>query len=214
MRLLIYVLAFFVAATAPTYAATTVFADGVFSETGSVSGSANALGAGDGSIASVGSNSSFFGIPFSNGGELVLSYSSPFTGTDLTLVLGGTGFVSNAFISVGEIIGGVATFSAETAITNPAGGGTQVFDLSSDCAALSATGCSLLRVRTNFQFFASGLSIDGASAVSSAPEPSVWGLMILGFIAIALRTKSRGAIAQRRSQQCRSQQHLTEPSAV
>ena len=90
-------------------------------------------------------------------------------------------------VSIGEVIGGVATFSGEVVLGD--GSGVQTADLSALCSSVSSTGCSLLRLRNVFNFNSAGALLDGVSGVSNAPEPKAWALMLLGFAALGWKMK-------------------------
>ena len=192
MRSAIYavVLAVFCAAATTATAATTVYATGFSNVSGSVSNPGNFLGAANGTTGLIGD-----GL-LTNGG-LVLSFSEGVTGANLTLDAIQTGFdpftTSRVFIAIGEIVGGVATFSAETSFIG-SGGGTFTFDLSGACSAISSAGCSLLSIRTEAGGIIPGINpgfgLDGISGVSAAPEPSAWALMIMAFAATGWRLKA------------------------
>lgn len=163
----------------PAHAATTVFGASVFSTSGTVIAQANGLGAADGLSTTI--------LRVAGGSRLVLQFGQPITGagaliTGLRLTPG-----TNVQIAVGEVIGGVATFSANTAL--PAGLGPNfALNLMSACSALSPTNrCSLLRITVNGAP-GSGFALDGVLGVT--PEPSVWGLMLLGFGATTWRLKN------------------------
>ena len=96
---------------------------------------------------------------------------------------------SNVQIAIGEIIGGVATFSANLPL--PGGlGSLHTLDFSAACSAISVTGCSRLRISVNGPP-GGGFLLDGVSGVAPAPEPAAWALMLLGFGAVAWRLKRR-----------------------
>jgi hypothetical protein len=87
------------------------------------------------------------------------------------------------------VISGIATFSANIAL--PGGfGPTYSLDLSAACATVSATGCSLVRIRVNGAP-GGGFLLDGVSGVAAAPEISIWAMMLLGFAAVAWRLKTQ-----------------------
>lgn len=167
-------------------AATTVFADSILEENGVVN-AAGALGAADGDTAIIG-----------GGDTLVLQFSSLLTG-DLTTISSPNGLIAFGAVSIGHIVNGVAVYSAEINFST-FGATSNSFDLSAQCAAISATGCNLIRIRGFGGFFSSGVALDGVSGVSGAPEPAQWALMIVGFVLAASRLK-----AVRRSRAGRSQ---------
>jgi hypothetical protein len=187
LRFLVASAALLAASAVPAAAATTVYAAGVFSQGGQVANAANGLGAADGAFARIG-NSISVG-PFSivgQAGQVVYSFADALSGAGLQLTgLGGAPGVSSVFVSIGEIVGGVAVFSAETNFTG--GAGVFSFDLSTQCSAISLTGCSLVRVRTAGGLGRGAFRLDGISGVGAAPEPSAWALMLLGFGAVAWR---------------------------
>ena len=185
MRSLIAVLVLLASAAQPAAAATTVFATSVVGTTGSVAGAANALGPANGAFATI--------LRVAGGSDLILQMSQASSG--LNTILSGTRLTlgSNVQIAIGEVVGSVATFSANLAL--PAGlGPTYSLDLSALCSTVSATGCSLIRIRVTGAP-GSGFLLDGVSGVASAPEPSMWALMLLGFAAVAWRLKRRRALA-------------------
>lgn len=162
----------------PARAAVTVFPASVFSQS-NVTNANNALFATNGDAATIGA-----------GGELVLQYNLPLTGAALTATFLPQS-TSPAFniiaVSIGEVIGGVATFSGEFFLGD--GSGVLTADLSTACSAISSTGCSLLRLRNVFTFNSAGALLDGVSGVSNAPEPRTWALMLLGFAALGWKMK-------------------------
>lgn len=179
-RVIIVALAAMLAAF-PARAATTIYAASVYSQS-NVTNAGNALFNPDGNAALI-----------QAGGDLVLQYVYPLTGQNIAATLLSLP-TSPAFnflsISVGEIIGGVATFSAGSIpfVDNGAGG---VFsaDFSALCATVSATGCSLVRIQNLAAFGTPGALLDGVSGVSNAPEPAAWALMMLGFAGLGWRLK-------------------------
>jgi hypothetical protein len=176
VRSLIAAAALLAASAVPAAAATTVFATGVFAQSGQAANLANALGAANGTFARIG-NASF-------SGQAVYSFADRLSGMNLQLTgIGGGGAPPAVFVSIGEIVGGVAVYSAETSFTG--GAGVFTFDFLSRCALISSTGCSLVRVRT----LTGAFRLDGISGVGAAPEPAAWALMILGFCAVAWRLK-------------------------
>ncbi len=166
----------------PARAAVTVFPSSVFSQSG-VTDAANALFAPNGNSAVIGA-----------GGELVLQYNLPLTGAGITATFLPQ-VTSPAFniiaVSIGEVIGGVATFSGEFVLGDASG--VQSADLSALCSTVSATGCSLLKLRNAFNFNSAGALLDGVSGVSNAPEPSTWALMLLGFAGLGWKLKDARA---------------------
>jgi hypothetical protein len=159
----------------PASAATTIYATSIYSQTNTTNG-ANALGAMNGSVAVVGRN-----------GNIVLQMSQAASG--LTTVVNGVRVTanSNVQVAIGHVVGGVAIFSGNFAL--PAGfASVHTLDLSTACAAISSTGCSLLRIRVRGP---AGVAfrLDGVSGVAATPEPDVWALMLMGFGAVAWRLK-------------------------
>jgi hypothetical protein len=181
MRSLIAIVAMFAFSAQPAVAATTVFAASVFSVTGSVTNAGNALGSADGSSTAI--------LRTAGGSELILQMSQATSG--LTTLLNGARLTgtTNVQIAVGEVIGGIATFSTNIALPGGFGPG-YALNLSTACATVSAAGCSLLRIRVNGAP-GGGFMLDGVSGVAAAPEPSMWALMLLGFGAVAWRLKQR-----------------------
>ncbi len=171
-------------AFAPAQAATTVYAASVYQTSGTVVGAANAIGAANGSVATI--------SRIAGGSNLVLQMSQATSGLNTILTGARVTANTNVQIAIGEIVSGVAVFSGNIAL--PAGlGPNYTMDLSAACASVSVTGCSLLRIRV--QGAPGGIfrldGVSGVSAVSAAPEPATWALMILGFGAVAARLKSR-----------------------
>lgn len=190
MRFLVASAVLFFASAAPAAAATTVYATGVFSQSGQFANTANGLGAANGSFAQIGGAISVFGVTIGQAGQAVYSFADALSGTGLQLTgLGGAPGVPLVFVSIGEIVGGVAVYSAETSFTG--GAGVFGFDFSAQCSLISATGCSLVRVRTVGGLGRGVFRLDGISGVGSAPEPAAWALMLLGFGGVAWRLKSR-----------------------
>jgi len=167
----------------PAKAATSIFASSVFSTAGAVVNAGGAVGPANGAAAELGT-----------GGDIVLSFATPLNGETIELNLlpfGVPGAVNIIAISIGEVIGGIATFSSEILLLDMGVGGVIGADLTTACAGLSAAGCSLIRVRNVGALFGSpGLSLDGVSAITTAPEPSAWALMILSFAAVGWRMKT------------------------
>lgn len=163
----------------PAKAATTIYATSVFSSASTLN-AANARFAPNGSAALI--------QPL---GDIVLQFANPLTGANISAtLLPVTGFNVLA-VSIGEVIGSVATFSGEFVLVDTGVGGVLSADLSTHCASVSLTGCSLLRVRNAGSLLGStGVQLDAISGVTTAPEPAVWTLMILGFLGTALRLKS------------------------
>jgi len=165
----------------PAKAATTIFGASVFSQT-NVTDATSALGFPNGSAALVGV-----------GGELVLQYSSPLTGENIAstfLDTGVVGALNVVALSIGEVIGGVATFSGEFVLVDFGAGGTLGANLESLCAGVSGSGCSLLRFRNAASIGTPGFLLDSVSGVTNAPEPNIWAFMMLGFSGLAWRMKS------------------------
>lgn len=180
-RILIVVAAAMTQAVLPARAATTVFASSVYSQT-NVTNATDALFSTNGAAALI-----------LSGGELVLQYNNPLTGAGVgATLLPFAGPAANFLsVSVGEVIGGVATFSAGSiAFADMGAGGLQSLNLSALCATVSATGCSLVRVQNIAAFGTPGALIDGISGVSNAPEPAVWAMMMLGFAGVGWRLKT------------------------
>jgi hypothetical protein len=171
----------------PARAATTIFPVSVFSSSG-VADPSEAVGFPNGVSALI-----------APGGDIVLQYGFPLTGAAVSpVVLPVAGFNILA-VSIGEVIAGVATFSGEFVLVDDGSGPTLSADLTSACAGVSATGCSLLRIRNAGSLLGStGVLLDGVSGVTAAPEPAVWALMILGFIGTAWRLKSARRESARR----------------
>lgn len=180
-RIAIVLLAAFAAAF-PARAATTTYASSVYSQTG-VSNASAALYQPNG-----------VGAVISSGGSLVLNFNNPLTGISIAttlLPLGASPAFNVLAVSIGEVIGGVATFTGEFVIVDSGAGGVlSLPDFSTQCSAISATGCSLLQIRNAFSFNSAGALIDSVSGVSAAPEPAAWMMMMLAFGAIAWRLKS------------------------
>ncbi len=170
-----------VLAVQPAAAATTVFAASVYSTGGTVLTPGNAVGPADGGIATV--------LRVAGGSQLTLQLSQAISG--LNTIINGQRLTPGSIvqIAIGEIVGGVAMFSANSAL--PGGlASLHTLDLSTACAGVSATGCSLLRFSVNGAP-GSAFLLDGVSGVSSAPEPRSWALMLMGFGAVAWRLKRR-----------------------
>ncbi|HNR76889.1 MAG TPA: PEP-CTERM sorting domain-containing protein [Parvularculaceae bacterium] len=181
MRALIGILAWVMAATGAAEAATTVYGSSVYQTSGTVIAPNNALGAPD-SISST--LLRVLGPP----STLTLVMSQATSGVTTTIFGQRLTAGSNVQIAVGEVVGGTAVFSVFTAL--PGGfGPSYVLDMSGACALISATGCSLLRIRVSGGP-GSGFLLDGVSGVAAAPEPSIWGLMLLGFGATTWRLKN------------------------
>lgn len=178
-RIIIVALAAMLAAF-PARAATTIYASSVFSQT-NVTNANNALFAANGAAALI-----------LSGGELVLQYNNALTGAGISAALlpfagPAANFVA---VSVGEIIGGVATFSAgSVSFADMGAGGVQSLNLTALCSSVSATGCSLVRIQNIAAIGTPGVLLDGISGVTNAPEPAAWALMMLGFAGIGWRLK-------------------------
>lgn len=192
MRLLAAAVCLFALAAAPARAATTVYATGVYSQGGVVSNLPNGFGAANGSFANIGGVINILVFTIGQAGQAVYSFAQPLSGANVQLTaLAGPG-APPVRVSIGEIVNGVAVFSSEVAFTGGAAG-LFSFDLSAGCAAISPTGCSLLRIRTIGGFGGGVFRLDGVSGVGAAPEPSAWALLIMGFGAVAWRLQRRRA---------------------
>lgn len=135
------------------------------------------LGAANGAVARIGNAA--------RAGEAVFAFVDALSGANLQLTAGpGGGGSPVVFVSVGEIVGGVAVYSAETGFIG--GPGVFTLDFTAPCALISASGCSLVRVRTTG---GGPFRLDGISGVASAPEPAAWALMLMGFGGVAWRLK-------------------------
>lgn len=189
MRFLAAAFAMLAISSAPAAAATTVFATSVLSQTGQVANLTNGLGAADGNFARIGNSISVGPISIlGQAGQAVYGFADALSGAGLTLTgLGGAPGAPLVFVSIGEVVGGVSVFSAETSFIG--GAGVFTFDLSAQCALLSSSGCSLVRVRTAGGLGRGAFRLDGISGVSAAPEPAAWALMMTGFGAVAWRLK-------------------------
>lgn len=177
MRALLASIALLAVSTAPAAAATTVFATSVFASSGNVANLGDGLGAANGVVARIGNAA--------RAGEAVFSFIDALSGANLQLTAGAGGGPSPAvFVSIGEIVGGVAVYSAESSFSG--GPGVFTLDFTAPCALISASGCSLVRIRT-----AGGgaFRLDGISGVGSAPEPAAWALLLMGFGGVAWRLK-------------------------
>lgn len=189
MRFLVASAALLFASAAPATAATTVYATGVYAQTGQFANTANGLGAANGGFARIGNSISIFGLTIGQAGQVVYSFADALSGAGLQLTgIGGAPGVPSVFVSIGEIVGGVAVFSTETNFTG--GAGVFSFDFSSSCALISSTGCSLVRVRTAGGLGLGAFRLDGISGVGAAPEPSAWALMLFGFGGVAWRLRN------------------------
>ena len=178
IRVLIVLLAAALSAM-PARAATTIYATSVFSSTSTLNPN-SALNAPNGSAALI--------QPL---GDIVLQYAHPLTGASISASLLPVAGFNVLAVSIGEVISGLATFSGEFVLVDTGAGGVLSADLTSHCASVSLGGCSLLRVRNAGSLLGStGVQLDAISGVTTAPEPAVWALMILGFIATAFRLKT------------------------
>lgn len=178
-RIVIVALAAMLAAF-PARAATTVYAASVYSQSG-VTNAGDALFAANGAAALI-----------APGGDLVLQFGNPLTGQSIAaalLPLASSPAFNILAVSIGEVIGGVATFSGEFVLVDAGAGGILNADLSVLCSSVSGTGCSLLKFRNAGSINAAGALLDGVSGVSNAPEPAAWALMMLGFAGVAWRLK-------------------------
>lgn len=172
---LLFSISLLILAAAPARAATTVYGASIFSQSGPVINAGAALGAADGVSATL-----------NRPGELILQLGLPATAAGIIINGSRNAPGTQVRISVGAIIGGVAIFTATQNFPNSAGPAS--FDFSADCALISATGCNLVRYQITGSPVAD-FSLDGTSAISGAPEPGIWMLMIIGFVAMAWRLK-------------------------
>lgn len=202
MRIFFGILMLTLGAIQPAAAATTVFSSGVYTQSGIVTNAAGGIGGANGTTAGIGGVINFFFFTIGQAGQVVYSFAQPLSGASIQLTaLAGPG-APPVRVSVGEIVGGVAVYSTELAFTGGAAG-LFAFDLSTQCAAISGTGCSLLRIRTIGGFGGGVFNLDGVSGVAAAPEPAMWALMLMGFGAVAWRLKqqrfasARGAVTNR-----------------
>lgn len=185
MRSLVFALILLASSAQTAAAATTVFAASVYGTTGSVVGAANALGPANGAFATI--------LRVAGTSNLILQMSQASSGLNTILTGSRLTAGSTVQIAIGEVIGSVAVFSANLAL--PAGFGPNYpLDLSALCSTVSATGCSLIRIRVSGAP-GGGFTLDGVSGVAATPEPSMWALMLLGFGAVAWRLKQRRAPA-------------------
>lgn len=162
-------------AAQPARAATTVYGDSIYDQSGPVVNPGGALGAADG-------NSAVITRP----GELILALGGPTL--DPNFVVNGvlTGRGGQVRVALGAIVNGVAVFTANQ---NFRGVGPQSFDFSTECASFSPLGCTLVRFTVTGSP-AGVFTLDGVSSLASTPEPGQWALMILSFIMIAWRLKA------------------------
>lgn len=170
----------------PAKAATSIFPISVFSST-LTTGPGDALGTPDGA-----------GALIAPGGDIVLHYAPTLTGGGVAATLLPIVGFNVLAVSIGEVIGGIATFSGEFVLVDSGAGGALSANLTALCSGISPTGCSLLRVRNAGSLLGSpGVRLDSISGVTTAPEPAVWALMIVGFIGAAARLKSVRRFQQR-----------------
>ena len=112
----------------PAKAATTIYAASVFSST-STTNPGQALG-----------------LPNSNAalvqplGDIVLQFVHPLTGASISTYLLPTAGFNVLAVSIGEVIGGIATFSGEFVLVDTGAGGTLTADLTTHCASVSVGG--------------------------------------------------------------------------
>lgn len=169
----------------PAKAATTVYGVGVFAQSGTVTNSAAALGVADGLTAAIARNSSL---------TLLLGLAA--TGANVTVTGVRSGPGGTVSVALGAVVAGVPVFTAGQ--TFPGAGGTATFDFSAGCAAISSSGCTLMRVGVagGPPFLTFGL--DGVSGVSVAPEPEAALLLLLAGLGVGLRLKAvrRGRLAR------------------
>lgn len=157
-------------------AATTVYGAAVIAQTGPVTNPNGAIGAADGSSAVL-----------TRPGTLILALTGPASGAGLVINGQLLGNGAQMRISLGAFVNGVAVFTATQNF--PRNATTGSFDFSADCAAISATGCTMI------QFAMAGspsgsFVLDGVSAVGASPEPGQWAMMIIGFVLVAWRLKA------------------------
>ncbi|MGD9801620.1 MAG: hypothetical protein AB7V02_13590, partial [Parvularculaceae bacterium] len=129
-RIIIVALAAMLAAF-PARAATTIYAASVYSESG-VTNANNALFSADGSAALI-----------APGGDLVLQFANPLTGQSIAaalLPLAASPAFNILAVSIGEVLGGVATFSGEFVLVDMGAGAALNADLSALCSSVSGTG--------------------------------------------------------------------------
>ncbi|NWG70242.1 MAG: hypothetical protein HXY23_01345 [Parvularculaceae bacterium] len=163
----------------PAKAATTIYASSVFSSSSTLN---------PGQALSLPNSAAALVQPL---GDIVLQYANPLTGAGISAYVLPTAGFNVLALSIGEVISGVATFSGEFVLVDAGLGGALSADLTSHCATVSLSGCSLLRIRNAGSLLGStGIQLDAVSAVTTAPEPAAWALMIVGFLATALRLKS------------------------
>lgn len=159
-------------------AATTTFGSTVFNEIG-ILNAGDSLGRLDGT-----------GATITDGGTLTLQFDRALTGANLSLGTIATGGVSILAVSIGEVVGGVATFSGEFVLVDFGAGAPLAADLTAACSAIAVDGCSLLRIRNAGTLSGPGSILDGISGVTNAPEPASWALMITAFAGIGWRLKA------------------------
>ncbi|MGF1543947.1 MAG: PEP-CTERM sorting domain-containing protein [Parvularculaceae bacterium] len=176
-RIIIVLLAACVAAL-PAKASTSFFGASVFSETG-VTDANLAIGAADGA-----------GATIAAGGELVLDFGVPLTGEAVSLFALPTDGFSFLSVSLGEVVGGVATFFPGSPLVGLNAGGVLTTDVASSCSFAPGSSCSLIRIQNLFSTGGEGFVVDAVSAVSTVPEPGAWALMLLGFAGVAWRVKA------------------------
>jgi len=177
IRSLLAVFALMVAST-EAHALTTVYASSVYSTSGSVTNATRAVGAPNGSAARL--QKSLLGAT----PTLILFFSQALSGRELT-IYGAPPALAQVRIAIGDVVNGVATFAAQE-VTLAAGQSVQMFDMSTQCQSVVGlnAGCNLVRVSVVGLFGTFNLD-----AVSGAPEPATWMMMIVAFGMAAFKLK-------------------------
>ena len=188
LRRVILLVAFLAALAAlPAKAATTVYTDSSnFGAWPDAVNAGDALGSPDGVSAT---------IP--NGGWIAFEVSPTFTVVDFVLEVANLTGGNTALFYVGQT-DGAGWFSAlnNTSVTLSVGtNNISSAALSSYCVGLG--GCDVFVVQA---WAGTTVALDSAldAITASAPEPSAWALMILGFIGLAWRVKALRANGARR----------------
>lgn len=166
------------AASTQAHALTTVYATSVYGTSGTVATPSRALGAPDGSSARL--TKSLLGPSPS----IILFFSQALSGRELT-ISGAPPVLAQVRIAIGDVVNGVATFAAQDVALTP-GQSVHLFDMSAQCQSIVGlnAGCNLVRVSVVGLFGAFNLD-----AVSGAPEPATWMMMIVAFTMVAYRLK-------------------------